>query len=248
MEPCMSSSTPGSEPLSITEKEIARVKDLLPTTLLWSAKRITGLRGGRGAVDNPVQFRDQSRQWPTIESGISSHHYLRYVFAASLASGRTLDAACGCGYGSSMLFRKTRDVTGVDYNLEAIDWATKYFDGPKYLHAKIEDSPWAGDFKTVVSLETIEHIQNPGPSLRVLRSACAGEFIASVPNEELYKFNAEHFKNDESPHFRHYTPAEFEQLLNDHHFRVTGKFCQKSKGEPEVIEGTDGKFLIYVCS
>jgi hypothetical protein len=64
----------------------------------------------------------------------------------------------------------------------------------------------------------------------------------------LYPFVAANFANDDSPHFRHYTPKEFEQLLEEAGFAVQMKLCQKSKQEPEVVEGTNGRFLVYVCS
>lgn len=224
--------------------------------LVWVSSREIELakgrlmRGGRGPVQDPKDLPDMSRQWetsPELVRMYSGHHYYRYEFAVQYAFGRVLDAACGCGYGSSMLFEKTEDVTGVDYDLEAINWARQYFSDTFFIHSKIEELPDIGEFDTVVSLETIEHMPDPSPSLRRLRKLCRGTFIASVPNEELYHFDPEVFKNDNSPHFRHYTPKEFDELLHDHHFRVRERYCQVSKQFPEVVEGTQGKFLIYVC-
>lgn len=208
------------------------------------------MRGGRGPVDAPYAIRllDQSRQWPTAYGQTGTHHQNRYEFAAKYASGRILDASCGSGYGSQILSVGGKDVTGVDCSAEAIRWANKYFPGPKYICGRIEESPWEGTFDTVVSLETIEHVADPTPLLGVLRKACKGELIASVPNEDSYPFVAENFRNDESPHFRHYRPKEFEGLLEANGFRVTERFSQISKSKPEVRAGTDGMFLIYVCA
>jgi hypothetical protein len=72
-----------------------------------------------------------------------------------------------------------------------------------------------------------------------------GVFIASVPNEKHYPFVAENFKDDEYPHRRHYTPDEFEGLLVP--FRVEKMYCQRSKLEPEIIEGTEGRFIIAIA-
>lgn len=189
---------------------------------------------------------DRSRQWGRSVGQISLDHVLRYELASKYAQGRILDAACGCGYGSTILAKKGV-VTGVDYSTDAIDWAEEYFAGPNYLLARIEDEPWEGRFETVVSLETIEHIKEPEKALQAFRRACVGKFIASVPNEERYPFKAEVFANDNSPHFRHYTPAEFEGLLVGHGFKVLSRFSQESKLEPQIKEGTDGMFLTYVC-
>lgn len=190
---------------------------------------------------------DTSRQWPTCYGDTSKHHVARYMFAAKRASGRVLDASCGAGYGSALIFRGCPAVVGVDIDEQAIAWARAFFPGPTYLCGDIEKEPWAGKFDTIVSLETIEHLKDPSKSLRAFRRCCYGEFIVSSPNEETYKFKAEDFAEDASPHFRHYTPKEFEDLLKLHHFEVVDRYSQMSKQDPKVIDGTDGRFLVYVC-
>lgn len=188
-----------------------------------------------------------SRTWARHIFDTADHHFRRYEFAAAYSRGRVLDAACGCGYGSKWLLTNAEMVVGVDSNLEAIEWARKNFQGPYFVHAKIEDRPWHGKFDTVVSLETIEHIRDPKPVLETFREI-GTVLIASVPNEENHPFKAETYKNDDSPHFRHYTPNEFQELLEGAGFKVKAKFCQKSKAKPHVVEGTDGMFLIYICA
>ena len=190
---------------------------------------------------------DTSKQWPTCYGDISKHHLARYIFASKRASGRILDASCGAGYGSALLLNYCPAVVGVDVDGQAIAWAQSFFPGPTYLLGDINDEPWAGKFDTVVSLETIEHLPDPSKALKAFRRSCYGEFIVSVPNEEVIPFKAEDFQEDASPHYRHYTPKEFEELLNLHHFEVMSKWCQESKQEPKVVEGTNGRFLIYVC-
>ena len=122
-----------------------------------------------------------------------------------------------------------------------------HFSGPTYILGRIEEEFWEGKYETCVSLETIEHIPDPEKALQVFRRACIGRFIASVPNEERYPFKAENFARDDSPHFRHYTPSEFEALLTGAGFRVLERFCQKSKQEPAVVPGADGRYMIFVC-
>src|SRR4051812_40658655 len=103
---------------------------------------------------------------------VSPHHLMRYHFAGVLAEGRTLDAACGCGYGSQLLTLGGKEVVGIDQSAEAIDWAKMHFRGPKYIHGNIEDFQWEGYFDTVVSLETIEHLKDPTPVLKAFRRIC----------------------------------------------------------------------------
>jgi 2-polyprenyl-3-methyl-5-hydroxy-6-metoxy-1,4-benzoquinol methylase len=190
---------------------------------------------------------DRSRQWGRTVSEINKDHVNRYRFAQKYATGRVLDAACGCGYGSKLLLENATSVVGVDDSLDAIAWAHEFYRGPQYLKYRIEESPWVGSFDTIVSLETLEHMRDPKPSLDAFRESCNGILIASVPNEKLYPFKAETFANDDSPHFRHYTPEQFEELLVGSGFRVVGKFCQVSKHDPEIVRGTEGRFLVFVC-
>jgi 2-polyprenyl-3-methyl-5-hydroxy-6-metoxy-1,4-benzoquinol methylase len=189
---------------------------------------------------------DRSRQWGRHLEEIKQDHVNRYRFAKDYVSGRVLDAACGCGYGSKLLLEKASDVVGVDASQEAIDWANEYFSGPSYIKGRIEEAPWTGEFEAVVSLETLEHLPNPEEALKAFRR-CAKRLIASVPNELLYPFDARAFANDSSPHFRHYTPDEFTALLEGAGFKVLERYCQASKHQPEVVPGMAGRFMVFVC-
>jgi len=137
-------------------------------------------------------------------------------------------------------------VVGIDASQSAIEWAERYFPGPGYIHGRIENKPWAGRFGTVVTLETLEHLEAPEESLKAFRQACYETLVASVPNEELYPFKAENFAADDYPHIRHYRPAEFEELLESAGFVVKEWYCQKDKNG-DIHKGTDGMFVIAVC-
>lgn len=189
---------------------------------------------------------DTSRQWVKTTHTARPDHWKRYELAARYSSGRVLDAACGCGYGSKILLNNAQLVVGVDASAQAIHWAEEHFQGPYFVQGRIEDEPWTGKFETVVSLETIEHIKDPKAALQAFRRSCIGTLIASVPNEERYPFVAANFARDESPHFRHYRPEEFEELLKKCGFKVTERFCQKDK-KGDIHAGTDGMFLIVVA-
>jgi 2-polyprenyl-3-methyl-5-hydroxy-6-metoxy-1,4-benzoquinol methylase len=202
------------------------------------------LRGGFGPPDSVIL--DRSRQWATSVGSIQKGHWNRYEFACKHVKGRVLDAACGCGYGSRMLYEATNNVVGIDSYELAVEWARTHFDGPEYISGDIETTP-LGKFDSIVSLETIEHIKDPLPVLKAFRTACEGSLIVSTPNQESYPFVAEKYAKDSSPHFRHYTPKEFEDLLNEAGFVVKEKWCQYGK-IGQVVPGDDGDFLIYVCS
>jgi 2-polyprenyl-3-methyl-5-hydroxy-6-metoxy-1,4-benzoquinol methylase len=188
---------------------------------------------------------DATRQYGRTVSEIRPDHVKRYELAARYASGRVLDAACGCGYGSSILRGAAREVLGLDIEPEAIEWAKRYYPGD-YVLGKIEDEPWTGSFETVVSFETLEHLKDPRVALNAFRRACTGSLIASVPNELRFPFSAEKFAGDKYPHQRHYTPEQFEELLDSCGFAVMEYFCQKDK-RGEIHGGVDGMFLVVIC-
>lgn len=189
---------------------------------------------------------DASRQWVRAPHDARPDHWKRYELAARYAIGRVLDAACGCGYGSKILLGSAQLVVGIDSSAQAIQWAEEHFQGPYFIQGKIEDEPWTGKFETVVSLETIEHIKDPKPALEAFRRACIGTLVASTPNEDFFQFRAENFARDDSPHFRHYTPGQFEDLLKVCGFRITERFCQKDKAG-DIHAGTEGRFQIVIA-
>lgn len=187
------------------------------------------------------KFKGERQQAETL-SGIHPGHLERYFFAAGQVSGRVLDAACGCGYGSKIMQDSGSFVTGIDLEQDAIDYARKHYPGPEYILADVTTFP--ANYDCVVSLETIEHLPHPELALRQFRKA--RRLVASTPNELNYPFHPEKFAGDRFPHQRHYAPLEFERLLKDNGWTVRFQFCQIEKHTP-VVPGTDGKFLVFVC-
>src|SRR3990167_2646569 len=153
------------------------------------------------------------RQLASTLDGIHPGHVERYRFACTIAKGRVLDAACGCGYGSKMLEDAGCRVVGVDLENEAIQHARTYYAGPGYLIGDILEIPWAGRFDWIISLETIEHLPEADKALKIFRHH-GSNLIASTPNQLFYPFDPRKFEGDRFPHLRHWTPGEFEKTLN----------------------------------
>lgn len=168
-------------------------------------------------------------------------HLERYAFAADRLFGkRVLDLACGCGYGSWLLKQNGNEVTGVDIEPEVIEYAKTHYAGPTYLCQPGEGTQ--GVWDAVVTFETLEHLDNP----QAVLSIEAPLVIASVPNEDRFPFDPGKFSRDKYPHKRHYTPGQFERLLNDAGFMVSERYCQPDK-KGKIEEGSHGLFLIYVA-
>lgn len=126
-------------------------------------------------------------------------HVERYEWAARVAKpGRLLDCACGVGYGTAVLLRNpaVESVLGVDVSPEAVAHATAHYAGPRARFVAcdalaLED---AAGFDTIVSLETIEHVESPERLVAKLRSLLrpGGRLVASVPTTPSVDLNPHH--------------------------------------------------------
>jgi 2-polyprenyl-3-methyl-5-hydroxy-6-metoxy-1,4-benzoquinol methylase len=187
---------------------------------------------------------------PTIK-GIRPDHTYRYFWARDRALSPVLDAACGVGYGSRIMADAGKDVVAVDIEPLAIQYGQRHYAHPHihWITANLLDEPWGAEqFNTVVSFETLEHLEWPDLALGSFHDALldGGRLLVSVPNEERMPFKAENFTKDTYPHRRHYTPEQFEKLLTDNGFEVTYRGSQPSK-ESAVHDGTHGLFLVYAA-
>jgi SAM-dependent methyltransferase len=191
------------------------------------------------------------RQTAVNLGGIRADHLQRYLWAKQNAKGPILDAACGVGYGSFLFAEDGHEVTAVDVDPGAISFGQTYY-GHGNIHwitSDLQGSPWgACKFKTIVSFETIEHLTSPQIALGLFHDCLDndGKFYCSVPNEEKMPFKPENFAGDQYPHQRHYTPAQFEELLNSAGFDVIHRGTQLTKTSP-VVTGSGGLFLVYTA-
>lgn len=120
-------------------------------------------------------------------------HFHRYRLASSCAYGTVLDIACGIGYGSGFIANNARvtNYIGVDISPEAIDKAKKNYSsdtcnfhvGTAYDLFFIEDK----SIDTIVSMETIEHLDKPELAIKEFRRILKddGILIGSVPTKSL---------------------------------------------------------------
>lgn len=189
---------------------------------------------------------------PNIEE-VRADHVNRYKWAASIIPehSRVVDFAAGVGYGSRILADAGHAVNGYDIDLETVSYAFKHYshtDTPLHMVPEfhIANGNIANDLPeadVAISFETIEHIQDPRPLLKSLRSAPM--LIASVPNEDVMPWQ----RPDGSTtmfHFRHYTGFEFASLLMECGWKVRNWYGQVDT-ESEVGLGVHGRTLIAVC-
>jgi SAM-dependent methyltransferase len=135
-------------------------------------------------------------------------HLERYHWAAQhVHSDDVLDIACGLGYGSAMLSGSARAprVLGVDRSPEAVETAAARHGSDRVSFQVVEDAETVslGDrrFSTIVSLETLEHLEHPVAFLRRMHALLTpgGKLIVSAPVRENPGDNPFHlhcFKHD----------------------------------------------------
>ncbi|MFC1940377.1 class I SAM-dependent methyltransferase [Chloroflexota bacterium] len=172
-------------------------------TELQEVKKVLG--GGMMLPDDKVDL------WTVRD------HLARYAFSAELIRDKVvLDLACGSGYGSALLLDKgARMVVGGDIFVKAIAAAKVYFAKPgvEFLVANATALPFADNsFEAIVSMETIEHVEQYKTYLnecrRILKEG--GIFICSTP----YKWQSLPEATVRSPyHVHEFYLNEFQDLL-----------------------------------
>jgi SAM-dependent methyltransferase len=132
---------------------------------------------------------------PGCAGEIAYEHWHRYAFARRFAAGRrVLDAACGEGYGTSLLGAVASSAMGVDIDAATIAHASaRYGNGTRirFVEGSCAKLPLPdASFDVIVSFETIEHLAaaDQPPMLaefaRVL--APGGIVVISSPNKRVY--------------------------------------------------------------
>ena len=145
-------------------------------------------------------------------------HLVVYEWIARQLDGaRAIDMACGEGYGSAVLAGRAAQVVGVDANPEAFEHARLRYSGDnlRFVRALVEE--FAEPTDAVVFLQTIEHLQDPGATLRHFSSLLGegGRVFLSTPNVlTLAPKGAS--RSDNPWHVHEYLPEEFQRLCGEH--------------------------------
>lgn len=161
-------------------------------------------------------------------------HLARYQFAKSnLIPGKLLDMACGVGYGTAILSHDPliTGAVGVDLSSAAIQYATGRYGGERvsFLCADAMKFRSSEPFDNIVSLETIEHVDNPHALFAHLVSLLApgGRLIASVPVTPSVNANPHH-KSD-------FSTKRFLTMGDAHSLKCLNSLSQLQRFSPITI-------------
>lgn len=167
----------------------------------------------------PLEFTGE-RFTPECVREIWYEHFHRYALAARWCDGkRTLDAACGEGYGSALLAKSGATVDAVDISEQVVTHARQRYENVEQLKFHVADCtqlPFADDvFDRVVSFETLEHLSTHDELLaefkRVLKPG--GFLVLSSPDKAVY---SEGQGTENEYHVRELYREELEALLARH--------------------------------
>jgi len=162
----------------------------------------------------------RERYVPGTWSKLAEYEHLpRYALAKTLAAGKTvLDFGCGTGYGAALMAETANQVTGLDIDAAALEWARASHRNPRLQfqrHADLGATIPAATFDLVTCFEMIEHVDfdtqkaTVASIARLLRDD--GLLAISTPNPAvtaLYGANPYHI--------REMNEAEFRDLLSPH--------------------------------
>lgn len=188
-------------------------------------------------------------------------HFSRYRFAAKhLKPGRILDIACGVGYGAyELLLERGNDilsVTAVDISASALSYAKE-----RYYHKKIsliqDDADRYYDhqkFDTIVSLETIEHLNDPEKFIQRLGHMVKenGIVVASVPVTPSVDVNPYHLNDFTTGSFRSLFKkngmVEIDALLQKQPYHLLNVMMAKGNRYAEIRKNLVAYYLKHPAS
>lgn len=169
-------------------------------------------------------------------------HLHRYAIVLEMVKDKNvLDIACGEGYGTNILSKKAKHITGVDIDQPTIEKAkNKYkstnieFVCSSALHTPFPDN----NFELITCFETIEHLDNHSSFIKELKRILRpdGVLIISTPEKSVYS-DLPGYKNPF--HIKELYGHEFKSLIRSYfnnssfftQYSFTGSVVQKE--EPE---------------
>jgi len=137
---------------------------------------------------------------------------------------RILDAGCGEGFVSGLLYRGLREenveITGLELTEEAIEKARAMNPEIPFVQGDVLKMPFESrSFDIVLCTEVLEHLEDPGAALRELLRVTGVSLIVTVPHEPWFRMgNLLVLKNvtrlgDPIDHINHWSYSGFAAFL-----------------------------------
>ncbi len=165
----------------------------------------------------------------SIYGNVAVEHLHRYAMAAMFVKDKVvLDIASGEGYGSNILSKTAKHVTGVDIDHQAVDAATKKYRASnlEYLQGSADKMPLDDhSVDVLVSFETIEHHDKHEEMFQEIKRVLKPEgiLIMSSPDKKYYT----NLQKSNPFHIKELFLEEFEALTRKYfsHVKVYFQNC-----------------------
>ena len=161
-----------------------------------------------------------------IYGDVVVEHLHRYAMAEMFVKDKiVLDIASGEGYGSNILSKTERQVTGVDIDKQAVEKASQKYkaDNLKYLHGSADKMPIDDhSIDVLVSFETIEHHDKHEEMFKEIKRVLKpnGILIMSSPDKKFYQS----IQKNNPFHIKELFLEEFEALTRSYFKNVSVYF------------------------
>ncbi|MEM3464922.1 MAG: class I SAM-dependent methyltransferase [Nitrososphaerota archaeon] len=201
-----------------------------------------------------ARHTDRSNQCPEVillgycDNEVASEHLSRYIFASGLARVVVLDCASGSCYGSSMLRRSksVEFVVSVDVDEDLLRYG-KLLYGADCVLADAMHLPFRYEsFDSIVSIETIEHLENPRLFLDNIKFCLkrGGKVVLSTPNK-LY--TSPFISKTLNPyHKSEWYLSRLLTFLKSHGFIINSVYGGGKMKPLELIRRIIGSFIKYL--
>ncbi|MCX6260472.1 MAG: class I SAM-dependent methyltransferase [Bacteroidia bacterium] len=145
--------------------------------------------------------------------------------ATGIRKGRILDIGCGTGYFAAAMKKGGWDVTGIEPNVKARDFAARQFALDFISPERISELP-SGSFDCITMWHVLEHFHDPfsyaAEIMRLIRPG--GVCFCALPN--CGSFDAEHYGEtwaayDVPRHLWHFTLETFRVFAEKTGFHIT---------------------------
>ena len=170
-------------------------------------------------MSDSLEFTGE-RFTPECVREIWYEHFHRYALAARwCANLRTLDAACGEGYGSAILAESASAVEAIDISEVAVAHANKRYGHTENLNYQVGNCtslPFEDNtFDRVVSFETLEHLAEQDELLAEFKRVLTadGVLILSSPDKAVY---SDEQNTSNEYHVKELYRDELEELIGRH--------------------------------
>ena len=166
--------------------------------------------------------------------------------ATLLKSGKILDIGCGTGYFAATMKNGGWDVTGIEPNVKAHEFAASHFGLDVFSPEHISELQ-SGTFDCITLWHVLEHFHDPFRYAEEIKRLLKpeGVCICALPN--CNSFDANHYGEywaayDVPRHLWHFTPETFRTFAEKTGFQITeiqslpldvfyiSILCEKNKG------------------